>query len=177
MQHLASDLKLCVRVILLWGMAFIGLASATEPVQWPSQTQASLDATVSRVSDGDTVWLRTSTHTRIRARIIGIDAPESWHAGGREAKQALAERVLNQPVKVQVFGRDTYGRDLVVIWRDGQDVGARLVAEGLAWAYVWRGRPSIYESLERSARAQRVGIFASPRPEYPRTFRLRHGPC
>jgi endonuclease YncB( thermonuclease family) len=76
-------------------------------------------ATVDRVSDGDTVWLRFPDGQRKRTRLVGIDAPEAHHNFGRQATD-FTERLLppDTPVGVEqdVEKRDRYGRLLAYLW-------------------------------------------------------------
>ena len=154
-----------------------GIACASEPSSWPRPSQAAYTAKVTRVFDGDTVTLSRDQAPRIKARIIGIDAPELCQTLGRESGQFLKDTILNATVGVQPFGRDKYGRELVVLWHQNQDVGAQRVELGLAWAYVWKGQPSVYIALEQKARQANRGVFKAEAPEHPRAFRKRHGPC
>src|SRR3954468_477499 len=84
---------------------------------WPALSLAAPHrtyvATVTWVTDGDTVWVSPSWGAdRIPVRLQGIDAPESCQAWGQQARDALASRVLHQPVTVVERGRDDYGRTL-----------------------------------------------------------------
>jgi endonuclease YncB( thermonuclease family) len=150
---------------------------ASQPDTWPDPKQVDFTAKVTRVFDGDTVVLQGANAETMKARIVGIDAPEVCQAFGRESAQALKQKILHATVSVRSFGRDTFGRELVVLWHQDQDVGADLVAQGLAWAYVWKGKPSVYITLEQHARRTKRGLFQDSKPESPRAFRKRHGPC
>lgn len=133
---------------------------------------------VSRVVDGDTVWVKPVAGGRNRKlRLDGLDAPESCQAGGTAARDALAWRVQNQVVTVRVRALDDYGRGLARIQHNGADVGALLVLEGFAWNYRWGEKPDQYLAEEAQARQARKGIFADETAEEPRVFRRRHGPC
>lgn len=140
---------------------------------------ATLVGTVVRVSDGDTVWLRTAEAARrpVRLRLDGLDAPERCQPGGPQARAALASRVLGRSVIVETRARDAYGRTIGQLRSDGADVGAWLVGQGHAWSHRFRGRPGPYDALEQQARAARRGVFADPAALEPRQFRRRHGPC
>lgn len=96
------------------------------------------------VIDGDTFWLAGE-----KVRIADINAPETHQA------QCAAERQLGEAAKLRLLAllnagpvllvdmprsRDRYGRRLAVATRNGESIGARLVAEGLAEP--WRGRRS-----------------------------------
>src|SRR5437867_4511695 len=61
-----------------------------------------IEGTITRVSDGDTVWLQPDDRARapIRLRLQGIDAPERCQAWGERSRAALAERVLRRRVAV-----------------------------------------------------------------------------
>jgi endonuclease YncB( thermonuclease family) len=96
------------------------------------------------VVDGDTIWL-----TGEKIRLADINAPETGSARcvaerqlGEAAKHRLLDLLNHGPVTLidEPRGRDRYGRRLAVIKRDGQSLGSRLVAEGLAEP--WQGRRS-----------------------------------
>jgi endonuclease YncB( thermonuclease family) len=97
--------------------------------------------------DGDTFRIGAES-----IRILNIDAPElshpgcaSEHAAALRARDRLAE-LLRGGVVVLRRGRDLYGRTLaIVLDLDGEDIGARLVAEGLARPWDGRRRPWCFE--------------------------------
>ncbi|MBI5275068.1 MAG: thermonuclease family protein [Burkholderiales bacterium] len=133
---------------------------------------------VTHVSDGDTIWVRPERGgAPLAVRLEGIDAPELCQPHGLQARDALARRVLRQPVSVQATGRDDYGRLLARVHAGGSDVGARLVRQGHAWSYRFRRDRGPYAKEERAARQARRGLWADPSPMEPRAFRRQHGPC
>jgi len=139
---------------------------------------------VTRVSDGDTVWVQPDAmddgalrRKRVKVRLVGLDAPERCQAHGPEAGAALASRVQGRQVTVRRRATDDYGRALGTLWLGDEDVGAWLVREGHAWSARWRGGAGPYASEEGAARAARRGLFAAQAPFEPREFRRSHGPC
>ena len=54
-------------------------------------------------------------------------------------RDALKRRVLGLQVVIEGRSRDDYGRLLARIILDGDDVGARMVKDGHAWSYRYRG--------------------------------------
>lgn len=135
---------------------------------------------VTRVSDGDTLWVRPDSapaRRPVKVRLVGLDAPERCQLHGTEATEALARRVLHRRVEVRRRATDEHGRALGSLWLDGQDVGAQLVRDGHAWSARWRGDLGPYAVQEREARAARRGLFAYAAPQFPRDFRREHGPC
>lgn len=117
-----------------------------------------------RVIDGDTLQVGSE-----RIRIEGIDAPElaqvcqddarrTW-ACGEAAFRRLRNLVQGATVICEATQRDDYGRLVATCQARGRDLGAALVSEGLAWAFVKYS--GTYVAEERSAREAKRGVFAS----------------
>lgn len=135
-------------------------------------------ATVTRVSDGDTLWVRLEDDgTRRKLRIVGIDAPELCQPHGAQARDALATLLLGRQVLIESRYDDVYGRALSRITHDGQDVAQWLVAHGHAWSPGYRWHPGRYAQEQRQAQSMRTGLWAHEQPIEPREFRQQHGPC
>jgi endonuclease YncB( thermonuclease family) len=141
-----------------------------------------LTATVLRVADGDTLTAETGNGTKLRIRLLGIDAPEVSHNGkpgqpyGRAATDYLEKLVDRKTVRVEAYGRDQHNRVLAVLWVDSRNVNVEMVRVGLAELY--RGtRCQVYcselQHAEREAQQGRVGMWSQARPESPREFRHR----
>jgi endonuclease YncB( thermonuclease family) len=133
-------------------IALVPLTAAAAVALWPDagEAQSARDehaalfpvcrgpVRVTCVVDGDTIWYRGT-----KIRIADIDTPEvSQPACQRE--RALGRRAterLRQLLNAGRFGlvvpadgrtRDRYGRELRILTRGGQSLGAVLVREGLA---------------------------------------------
>ena len=94
-------------------------------------------AATQTVTDGDTLKQGGVTY-----RLWGIDAPElaqvcpdGWPAG-RMAATRLQALTAGRPIVCQEKDRDRYGRTVAICRASGEDLGAILVREGLAWAFV-----------------------------------------
>ena len=139
---------------------------------------AAMVGVVTRVSDGDTLWVRPDTGGRpVKLRVQGIDAPERCQAWGLQAQQRLQALVLGREVRLVEGPRDTHGRRLARLMLGEADIGRHLVLEGLAWSHRYRGWPGPYAAEEALARRERRGLFADPAAMPPRQFRRTHGPC
>jgi endonuclease YncB( thermonuclease family) len=137
-----------------------------------------LHAVVTHVTDGDTVWIRPAgAGAALQLRLQDIDAPEICQAFGRQARGALAARVLRRRVWVVIRARDVYQRAVGRINLQGDDVGAWLVADGYAWSAQSLRGPAAYAQEEAVARSRRLGLWSAPAPVDPRNFRKQHGPC
>ena len=169
------------RVSLHAALALVGICSAVlSPVARADDPPAETvyAARVSRVFDGDTLWVKPLDGGRYRKlRIDGIDAPEICQAGGTASRDALAKRVLNQVIEVRVRGQDDYGRGIAKLKHQDDDISSWMVSQGQAWSYRWGRSVGPFKNEEARARQARKGLFADASAELPREFRQRHGPC
>jgi endonuclease YncB( thermonuclease family) len=128
-------------------------------------------ATLAYVVDGDTIRLRSGAYVRL----VQIDAPETYHEHecyGERATQAL-KRLLPPGTKIRLLADprldqvDRYGRLLRYVLRasDGLDTNVRLVREGAAAPYFYRGArgrfASLLQSLALRARAHHRGLWGA----------------
>ena len=123
----------CVVVLSL----MLGGAAAAERKKKPKPPPEPvlLTGTISRVVDGDTLWLKTEGDSApVVVRIEGIDAPESCQVGGAEATAALNALALGRSVTVRVVAQDDYGRTVGKVFDGSKDIGDRMVRDGQAWS-------------------------------------------
>ncbi len=117
------------------------------------------------VIDGDTIEIHGT-----RARLAGIDAPESRQACrvkatgetircGQHAALWLADMIGARPVTCIPMGLDKYRRTLARCAVEGQDIGAAMVRAGWALPYLRHGKA--YEADERTARKAKAGLWAT----------------
>ncbi len=160
---------------LFAGILLVAFAHATTP--------RTLIANVERVSDGDTITALTSNQTKLRLRLLGIDAPEVPHGDrpgqpfGEEARDYLDHLIGGKAVRVDAYGPDEYKRVLAIVWDEQINVNLLMVAMG--YAEVYRGAPChVYckelEDAEAKAKRDRVGMWAQgANYESPKEFRRR----
>jgi endonuclease YncB( thermonuclease family) len=124
-----------IRRMTIWfAAAHLVLLAAATPQAAPPR---GVLATVERVADGDTLMATSENSTRLRIRLLGIDAPEILHRGkpgqtcGVEARQHLVRLVLDRVVRIETFGSDAYRRLLAVIWHDDANVNLEMCGAGL----------------------------------------------
>ncbi|WP_018257087.1 lamin tail domain-containing protein [Halomicrobium katesii] len=152
-----------------------------------------VNATVTRVVDGDTVEIRYDDGTFDTVRLLGIDTPETRGgtnsaefegvpdtAAGRacleraagNATRALEALVGGVPVVVAVDPkadrRDRYDRLLAYLVVDGVDANERLVERGHARVYDSTfSRSDRFYDLEANAQDARRGVWACVDPATP----------
>ena len=146
-------------------------------------TPRTLVARVERVTDGDSVIAVTDNHTKLRIRLLGIDAPELSHNGrpgqpyADEARDYLDHLIGGKTIQVDAYGRDQYNRVLGVLWDEQLNVNLLMVAMG--YAEIYRGAPCLVQcrelvTAETKARQDRVGMWAQGATyESPAVFRRR----
>lgn len=175
-----------IECIVLTGLVLVfagvpGLAAARALVR---------SGVVTRVVDGDTVWVKVATGATnakggsggetLKVRLLGIDAPEICQSGGPEARQVLRDHVLGHTVTLtspSSRSHDDYGRVLATLDKQGDDVGRWMVRRGQAWSYTYRRNPGPYAAEQAQAQAAGAGLFAQAGAENPRRFRQWHGSC
>lgn len=150
---------------------WLGSAAATPPAA------RSVQGVVTRVTDGDSLWIAPPAQREVEVRLRDIDAPEICQIWGQEARLALAERVLGKTVVLRVGGRDPHGRTLGEVWVEGVNVGVTMVEEGHAWSIRTRWDRGPLVGQERMASALRRGLHSLPGAVMPRDFRQAHGSC
>ena len=73
---------------------------------------------------------------QINVRLLDIDAPERKQPFGTRSRQSLAELCHAKDARIDVRGKDRYGRTLGRVSCAGVDANAEQVRRGLAWVYV-----------------------------------------
>ncbi|BDV01177.1 nuclease [Thermodesulfomicrobium sp. WS] len=148
---------------LLWLGAFLCLlATRAWAADWV-QVRAAVDGDTLVLASGQTV------------RLAGIDAPELGHDGqpaqyyAAQSRAELQRLVDGQMVRLQVLGRDRYGRMLAVVFgRDGAMLNERMVALGAVFVFPHKDDEALFDRLlsaQRLAMDRELGFW-------PRILRL-----
>ena len=143
------------------GAVLAGLASATTSDDFTQR------GVVTKVVDGDTVWVRLAGGKSEKVRLIGVDAAERGACFATQATARARQLALSKPVTLRGDGtqatRDRYGRLLAYVWiPGGRDLGYQLIAGGFAKVYSTSNpfqRLSAYRSAESHARSARAGSW------------------
>ena len=86
-----------------------------------------LTGTVSKVRDGDTIEVG-----KVPIRLSGVSAPEMNEPLGPQSKAFMIDLVMGKRVRCELDGAKTHDRFVGVCYLDEQDIGAGLIANGLA---------------------------------------------
>ena len=128
---------------------------------------------VSKITDGDTFYVITSSSEKFKIRLIGIDAPETRNVGvkvrkeyfGTEAKIFVTQLLKNKKVKLtfDVQKTDRYGRVLAYVYlENGIFLNQYLVEKG--YAVVSTFPPNVkyvevFTKAEKLARNKKLGLW------------------
>lgn len=171
-------MSLVAVILLVFGLC-LGVAeqSAHAAVPWSEAGK------VIHVEDGDTLILLQSDYSRASIRLSDIDAPETYHGGGRPgqpysqaSKQSLVSLANGQQASATCYERDRYERLVCTVFVNGLNVNAEQLRRGMAWANDASRRyvrnPQTY-ALEAEAKAAGAGLWSarSPRPVPPWEWR------
>ncbi len=129
-----------------------------------------LEGVCVRVSDGDTITILAGARKEI-VRLNGIDAPESRQVGGQEARQYLADSILNKHVRIEGSSRDRYGRLLGTVYLGSENINLAMIRAGWAWDYVRYNAGAEYTQAEQEARFRQRGLWAKAASLPPWEFR------
>ena len=127
------------------------------------------------VSDGDTLTARCgqpSHYQQVKVRIAAIDAPERNQPYGQRGKQVLSALCYRQQAVISPSDEDRYGRLVADVQCQGQDTGAHMVTQGMAWVYDRHAAQHQYlYRLQHSAKTGRRGLWADAHPVPPWVWR------
>lgn len=123
------------------------------------KAERTIEGRVTRVSDGDTIWVTDAMNLRRKIRMLDIDAPESSQPYGKESTKALSSRIYTKQVRVTYRELDQYGRVLGTVWLDGEDVNLWMVRQGHAWAYHYTKTPTYLTAMQK-AKSAKLGLWA-----------------
>lgn len=112
-----------------------------------------------KIVDGDTFDLLVGT-IKYRIRLNGIDTPERGQPFYKNAKAALGNWCLLQPLTVKYKSKDRNGRLIAdVFTTTGININLKLVEEGMAWHFKKYSSDKVLAAAEIKARNQKLGLW------------------
>lgn len=144
-------------------------------------------AQVTKVSDGDTIEVRTSSRKLRRIRFLHIDTPETHFQGktqgvaGDQAYERLLELLpIGSRVTVEFddLPCDGYGRFLGRVIKDGREINLQMVREGFAVSLCFAPnliRCEEYVQASRRSFVSKDSVFKKYKVALPHEFRIEQG--
>lgn len=138
------------------------ISDAGYPIQ-PRADALTGPVPVSRVVDGDTLWVQTSNGDT-KVRLIGVDTPELLDPNSpvecfaQQASDYTKSQLAGQMVYLEDDDSqdsvDRYGRRLAYVWTlDGRLINLNLIAEGYAKEYTYSTPYRYQRSFKAAERA------------------------
>ena len=155
---------------------------AQSEVAVKDQIKSFPEVKVEHIIDGDTVIVVKDWH-KIRIRLDSIDCPEAGQHWGDTAKYGLIKLIGGQKVRIEEHGQDSYERILATIYvqhgygSEWINVNEKMVTLGHAWVmrrfydHLPKDRQEKLNRLERWARSKKIGMWQTPNPIPPWTWR------
>ncbi len=140
MYHFLTYLKIFTFLVFLGSIfAFSNQVGATSLLDSDTVTTSSsnFSGSVTKVTDGDTLDIKTSDGETITIRLALIDAPETKESGYNEAKAFLTKQCLDKNAQADPDSNQglTYGRTVAVVYCEGINVNEEILDEGFAELY------------------------------------------
>lgn len=127
-------------------------------------------ATITKITDGDTVQAVTPEGTKLKVRLYGIDAPETpkgkipGEPFGNDSRDYLASLVSHQTVRVEIRDIDRYRRMVAILCLGDRNVNQEMIATGMAEAYrEYLKTPYAHPSSKQSRKPQPRAKASGPR--------------
>lgn len=152
-----------MRILLTFALVLYAAASFAEEFQ----------GHVIYVGDGSTITVVNLKGQQLRVSLAGIDAPRRGQAFFRQSTDNLTKLTRHKKVLVQWHRKDRYGRLIGVVSLNGRDISLEQIRAGCAWrvpeyaSEQTRREQIAYEKAEKTARAQRLGLWLDPSPVAP----------
>lgn len=155
-----------------WGILLILLV-----VPASAEAQSLFRAKVMAVHDGDTYRVLREEGRLTDVRLWGADAPEAGQPYGETVQQTVRRLIGGKTIRVSVEDHDRYGRPVVRIEVEGEDLSTLLVRRGLAW-HDAEGAPGANRLVRLEQRARRAGrgLWAQENPLPPWEWREQNDP-
>ena len=112
-----------------------------------------------------------------KVRLAKIDATESKQEWGREATEMLRGLVGDKMVRIVWDKLDHYRRIIGIVYVENVEINLAMVATGNAWHYTAFDSSHAYSEAEKSARENRLGLWAGSNVMSPQEWRRRRKLC
>ncbi|MBS83224.1 MAG: nuclease [Gammaproteobacteria bacterium] len=131
-------------------------------------------AKVIKVIDGDTIVVNHG-YSRIKIRLLYIDAPELDQEHGVDSKKFLYSLLNNKIVTINTEKKDRYQRQLSEIYIYENQIpvfiNAKMIKSGNAWVYKNYRNNNYLINLENYAKTNKLGLWSGNLSIKPWEFR------
>ena len=143
---------------------------------WTSAGATDLSGQVIEVIDGNTISLKSLSHT-IKVRLLAVAPPSPSQPYADVARQHLADLILRKYVVLRYTGIGEQGHLVGRVLLEQTDINAQMLRDGVAWYYqpeatdLSAADRELYPACEKAARSERRGLWQDQSPTAPWAFR------
>ena len=170
--HITNTLALVLLASVSYGFVtdYLGYGFPRVEASDVQMPDGAVEDRVSRIVDGDTVYLKDGT----KVRLHGIDTPERDQPYGKQATRNL-DKLIGRTVFVVERDTDRYGRLVGTLYTpEGVNVNLEMVCNGSAWWYSRYAKNNIaMASCQDEAKEAGLGLWADDDPMPPWEWRRR----
>jgi endonuclease YncB( thermonuclease family) len=166
--------RACIAVASL--TAFASLACFAQQSGVKASKVVRLRGNVLAVEDSDRLKIAADDGNVYSAVLIGVDAPDERQNYFKKARKRLSDLVDGKDVTVMLW-TDEKGGTFAVVFAGAEDVGLRLIQDGLAWFSPGRSFAQNsadrekYQQAQAAARSAKNGLWDDKDPIAPWAFR------
>ena len=131
-----------------------------------------------KIHDGDTLHVIDGDGAKHKIRMAYIDAPEINQAYGTRSRDNLIAEAVGKKVKVRVFEKDRYQREVAQVSVGTTDLNLMQLRDGAAWHYDSYAKKqqsktayTDYAAAQKQAKQKRKGLWNGKNPQAPWDFR------
>ena len=128
------------------------------------------------IKDSDRIKVAADDGNVYSVTLLGVDAPDNSQGYFKKARKRLSELVDGKDVTMMLRTNER-NESYAAVYVGGDDVGLRLIREGLAWfspprsAMQTDADQAEYKEAESSARSAKLGLWSDKDAVAPWTFR------
>ena len=133
---------------------------------------------IAKIHDGDTLHVIDEDGAKHKIRMAYIDAPEINQAYGTRSRDNLIAEADGKKVKVRVFEKDRYKREVAQVSVGTTDLNLMQLRDGVAWHYDSYAKKqqsktayADYAAAQKQAKQKRKGLWSGKNPQAPWDFR------
>ena len=104
---------------------------------------------------------------------MAIDAPEKGQFFGDSSKIHLTELLEGKKIRYEIQSHDQYGRALVILFADEENINLQMVKDGYAWSYYYNKKQE-YINAMKEAKSKKLGLWKYENPIDPYFYRKTH---
>lgn len=149
-------------------LAFYVVAFASNLVLMADETA---EGKVTRILDGDSIFVTDAKSVEFEVQLEGIDAPELKQEFGKESTEGLSKLLKDKSVRLTWKSRDNFERPLAQVYVGDKHINLEMIKTGMAWHFKKYNQDEVLAKAEAEAKEAKKGLWAKESPTAPWDYR------